>query len=381
MMRSFRSRRSGATPPAPSPELPLDLNNSSLYPDNSLDTSATFRYSRTPSFPDPPSSVEPPQIGAYTYIASPAPQPTLSIISENETQPAELQHLGASTGGPAIPTQSVKPKRQLPFAMDPLKPAPPKDVTREVQRTRLGTNVNIPDEIYEMDLEPPVRRRSPPQAIYIDFGVSEQTDINNSTWVSNDTRSERPGLAQQHDQTRPATPGPSNLHPPIGQPPMSSPGLISSADADSSLNTSTWVLSPAEPGLVPPVDQKPMTTPGAPSLVPPISQPPMSSPGAVPGSLMRSAYDTQRPTCSLNIVCYRGGSKGCILRQIQTALKSRFPNEDGFKSTMSKNPHLIAGDQEFFYELRRLYWGEMCGFWRKYLSLKTLTGLRLLAVR
>ncbi|KAF1972687.1 hypothetical protein BU23DRAFT_156017 [Bimuria novae-zelandiae CBS 107.79] len=46
---------------------------------------------------------------------------------------------------------------------------------------------------------------------------------------------------------------------------------------------------------------------------------------------------------------------------------------------MAKNPQLIATDEDFFRELRRLYWGEMSGFLRRYLSLKTLTGLRLLA--
>ncbi|KAH7119796.1 hypothetical protein B0J11DRAFT_534647 [Dendryphion nanum] len=121
-----------------------------------------------------------------------------------------------------------------------------------------------------------------------------------------------------------------------------------------------------------------MLTPGSANLASPIGQPPTRNPDTLAERIDSSAYDIQRPTCSLNIVCYRGGTKGCVLRQIQTALKSRFPDDMSFEKTRTRNSQLVTNDEEFFQELRRLYWSEMSGFWRRHLSLKTLTGLRLL---
>ena len=72
-----------------------------------------------------------------------------------------------------------------------------------------------------------------------------------------------------------------------------------------------------------------------------------------------------KPTCSLNLMCYRPGSQGCIRRQIQVARK--------------EYPGMIRTDQEFFHALHREYEQYICGFWRRYLSLKTLRQIRLLS--
>lgn len=86
-------------------------------------------------------------------------------------------------------------------------------------------------------------------------------------------------------------------------------------------------------------------------------------------------------TCSLNLVCYRFGTQGCQMRQIQTINRSRFDDIGYFKEALAENPDLISTDVEFLEALRREYFGPMCGFWRRTFSLKTLRGFRLLQVR
>jgi hypothetical protein len=87
-----------------------------------------------------------------------------------------------------------------------------------------------------------------------------------------------------------------------------------------------------------------------------------------------------KPTCSLNLICYRSGTKGCELYQIQTAKQSRFKDEGAFQKALAHNPDLIVNDEQFFYALRNVYLKKMCGFWRRVFFLKTLRGIRLLSV-
>jgi hypothetical protein len=92
-------------------------------------------------------------------------------------------------------------------------------------------------------------------------------------------------------------------------------------------------------------------------------------------------YDVTKPTCSLNLVCYRSGAKGCALLQVQCVLRSLFPDDASFDTVLEANPHLVHTDDQFFREMRRLYETEMCGFFRRWFSLKTLRAFRVLAVR
>jgi hypothetical protein len=87
-----------------------------------------------------------------------------------------------------------------------------------------------------------------------------------------------------------------------------------------------------------------------------------------------------KPTCSLNLVCYRSGTKGCELFQIQTAKRSRYKDETAFQKAVAANPNLIVNDEQFFYALRDVYLGKMCNIWRRFFFLKTLRGIRLLSV-
>lgn len=100
-----------------------------------------------------------------------------------------------------------------------------------------------------------------------------------------------------------------------------------------------------------------------------------------PAQTRPAYYNTSKPTCSLNLVCYRSGAKGCDLQQIHCVLRSSFPDEANFYAAVKANPHLIHADDQFFHEIQRLYKTQMCGFFRRYFSLKSLKAFRILAVR
>lgn len=91
-------------------------------------------------------------------------------------------------------------------------------------------------------------------------------------------------------------------------------------------------------------------------------------------------YNMVKPTCSLNLICYRSGAKGCKLGKVQCILRSRFPDDESFEKAVRADEHLVYNDDLFFSETRRLYNSEMCGVLQRYLSLKTLRSFRILAV-
>lgn len=90
-----------------------------------------------------------------------------------------------------------------------------------------------------------------------------------------------------------------------------------------------------------------------------------------------NAVDVTKPTCSLNLVCYRSGN--CIARQIRVISEDRMDDWLAYQMTKRQNQDLISSDRELFETLRRIYRTEMCGFWRRFFSLKTLRRLRLLS--
>ncbi|KAF2469734.1 uncharacterized protein BDR25DRAFT_39049 [Lindgomyces ingoldianus] len=83
-----------------------------------------------------------------------------------------------------------------------------------------------------------------------------------------------------------------------------------------------------------------------------------------------------KPTCSLNLICY---SKGCSMGQIIVTTRERFANDEQYQRALSKTPTLVSTDGEFFQALRNRYSRDMCGFWQRYFSLKTLRSIRLLS--
>ncbi|CAO2656555.1 Nn.00g053580.m01.CDS01 [Neocucurbitaria sp. VM-36] len=83
-----------------------------------------------------------------------------------------------------------------------------------------------------------------------------------------------------------------------------------------------------------------------------------------------------KPTCSLNLICYRPGSQGCVRRQMQVARKSHVQPQE---KVPQQNAGLITSDEQFFLALSREYNQHICGFWRGLVSLKTLRQIRLLS--
>jgi hypothetical protein len=140
---------------------------------------------------------------------------------------------------------------------------------------------------------------------------------------------------------------------------------------------SPYFADPDGPTFAPPVGNIPLISPG---LTPPVPNFPMSTPDPSVAVTAKKSYDTDKSTCSLNLVCYRRGGQGCVLRQIQTVLASRYSDKEAFDLVTKGNARLIATDQRFFKDLRRMYSGEMSVMWRRWFSLKTLTGFRLLSV-
>lgn len=89
-------------------------------------------------------------------------------------------------------------------------------------------------------------------------------------------------------------------------------------------------------------------------------------------------YITTKRTCTLNLVCYRSGNKGCERYQIQTAKRSRFNSDEEFNEFVKNTPDLIINDEQFFNALRDVYLAKMCSLWRRAVFLKTLGCIRLL---
>ncbi|KAH6889392.1 hypothetical protein B0T10DRAFT_548779 [Thelonectria olida] len=97
-----------------------------------------------------------------------------------------------------------------------------------------------------------------------------------------------------------------------------------------------------------------------------------------PGGEIADIYDINKPTCSLNLVCYRSGAAGCDLQQLHCILHSKFSSNESFLKMTTANPHMIATDCRFFQEMRQVYETKMCGFFRRYFSLKSLRAFRIL---
>ncbi|KAK7953794.1 hypothetical protein PG988_014488 [Apiospora saccharicola] len=90
-------------------------------------------------------------------------------------------------------------------------------------------------------------------------------------------------------------------------------------------------------------------------------------------------YDISKPTCSLNLVCYRSEADGCHRQQIQCALRSRYTSNVSFKDAIKANPSLIYTDHQLFGQMKRLFETKLQGSIRSRLSLKTLKAFRVLA--
>ncbi|KAK8136483.1 hypothetical protein PG984_004423 [Apiospora sp. TS-2023a] len=90
-------------------------------------------------------------------------------------------------------------------------------------------------------------------------------------------------------------------------------------------------------------------------------------------------YDISKPTCSVNLVCYRSEADGCQRQQIKCALRSRYTSNVSFKDAIKANPSLIYTDDQLFGQMKRLFETKLQGSIRSRLSLKILKAFRVLA--
>jgi len=87
-----------------------------------------------------------------------------------------------------------------------------------------------------------------------------------------------------------------------------------------------------------------------------------------------------KPTCSINLVCYRKGAHGCKMRPIQTVLKSRIPKQASLRRMMRLHTYLVQSDKKLMEALRATCRYQTCTFWLRWFFLKTLRGVRLLTI-
>lgn len=209
----------------------------------------------------------------------------------------------------------------------------------------------VAEASYQVDVTPPVPKQAPPRPIIMDPAIFASSSAPPRLQITSAVRNT--------DQDPPLGTIRS-LAPPVSTLPMTSP-LVERMPPP-----------PEAGGLVPqsatppPSEKQPSTATTAP---------------AVQDAASSIFYDISKPTCSLNLVCYRSGAKGCDLQQIQCVLRTMFPSDESFDTVIEANPHLIYSDNQFFEEMHRLYRTRMCGFFRRYFSLKTLRAFRVLAVR
>jgi len=200
---------------------------------------------------------------------------------------------------------------------------------------------------YQVDITPPVSTRTPPPNVIIDPAAFQATnqaselpqadnsgDINNSTWVSTGRNI-------------------SNIAPPVSLAAMISP------DPDGTSHV-PWNSEDTRPEALKVMTEKAATSATA--------------------TVNTAYYNISKPTCSLNLVCYRSGAKGCELQQIQCTLRSKFPTNESFHNTIAANQHLVYTDVQFFLQMRHLFRAKMCGFFRRHFSLKFLRALQILVV-
>ncbi|KAF2114702.1 hypothetical protein BDV96DRAFT_104443 [Lophiotrema nucula] len=105
----------------------------------------------------------------------------------------------------------------------------------------------------------------------------------------------------------------------------------------------------------------------------------MNFPSSIRPPVSKTTHDSStsiRPTCSLNLVCYRSS---CRKAQVVVTYRDKFKTQEEYDKAVKENPKLLTTDEDFLRELRKRYRNELCSFWRRHLSLKTLKRLRLLS--
>ncbi|OQE17832.1 hypothetical protein PENSTE_c019G09469 [Penicillium steckii] len=88
-------------------------------------------------------------------------------------------------------------------------------------------------------------------------------------------------------------------------------------------------------------------------------------------------FDTEKPTCSINLICQRNGFLQKY--QIHVINKDRCATPDQFDSLITNVKGLIKTDSQFFKTVKRTYDKKLRGIWRRLFSLKELREIRLVS--
>lgn len=299
-------------------------------------------------------SVEPPPVFDYQFAKSPAP----SIASSYRSRQQPQRGVDRSDNLQAIAELDESDYEDEPYPSSQLGRPDSRDSTfgpRPISRDADGY------QLRELD----------------DFGAVRPPVRSDSGWLRlDDTQSSEQTLG-------------SPLPGPFKDMPSKINGFDLRADESSAIDEMAGLASPEVTSTVlPPLSTIPTHSPNPTVLgSEPLSLKSRSSTSSTakttttPAQTRPAYYNTSKPTCSLNLVCYRSGAKGCDLQQIHCVLRSSFPDEANFLAAVKANPHLIHADEQFFREIQRLYKTQMCGFFRRYFSLKSLKAFRILAVR
>lgn len=295
-------------------------------------------------------SVEPPPVFDYQFAKSPAPSIASSIRSRQQPQrgidrPDNLQAIVELDESDYEDEQYPSSQLGRPDSRDST--FGPRPISRDTDG-------------YQLD----------------DFGAVRPPVRSDSGWLRlEDTQSSEQTLG-------------SPLPGPFKDMPSKINGFDLRADEPSAIDEMTGLATPeVTSSVLPPLSTIPTHSPNPTVLgSEPLSLKSRSSTSSTakttttPAQNRPAYYNTSKPTCSLNLVCYRSGAKGCDLQQIHCVLRSSFPDDANFHAALKSNPHLIHADDQFFREIQRLYKTQMCGFFRRYFSLKSLKAFRILAV-
>lgn len=354
----------------------------------SLDDGDTI-YSRASPFtttPQSSSSVEPPQLFSFKIgsVVSPAilipKAPAVDLVSEDPERfdPTTLPRAAPSRGVELGRLDRID-ETEAPLELHEKGQPNSDDVSPVLQENTLQHNVG-PGQSRSL---PTVAR----QAQSNDDSSSLDSDyISLKTYKSLDVVQNGSGVGEKSTSL-------DDYHlavkPPVAEQGASPSMLSFPKEAESGLqfdaNTSGNNQPPsldAMTGLLPPVRQDPLNSPYAATHKEPINPDPGDEQASNYGGegANNASYDTSKPTCSLNLVCYRSGAKGCDLQQIHCVLLSRLRTLENPLIWLDNNKDLVYNDEQFFKEMRKLYDIRMSSFMRRWFSLKTHKAFRILSV-
>ncbi|KAF4458096.1 hypothetical protein F53441_104 [Fusarium austroafricanum] len=370
-------------------------------------------YTVTESESLPNSSVEPPRVSAFEFTRSPG-----SAYYYSSTKSAEAW-------APAYPQTKVD---SLPLGDIPeeRKPGDTETLAKDGTGTSSQQDESFNGEKSRSELKPDqgqisnvesrmINSSNTPIIVPREHAVNLETPSTEPEPIDESNLHARLSPQEIEFHTKPREkvmrkPHPRQITPPAAlKNALSKPRDPNEAKREGSVsNAATWASPPVNDGsLIPPVMHIPMDSPNKPDetfwsrpsldsngrdLVSVLNDTNRQSTQQVPQQPRGSGesshavdvttedvgfYNIDKPTCSLNLVCYR--SNACDLQQVQCILRPKFPSDESFQNMIAANPHLVYNDAQFFDEIRRLFTTQMCGFFRRYFSLKTLREFRVLA--